>query len=167
MNLKICPVCETEHDRKGIYCCDACKQIAYRIRKRGGEIPPVKKIQRPKKKRPKIDSEKYLEEYLESHCSDQGWKLIGRQFVTDVGRIDLLVREGNDFLVIELKNKKSTDFVIGQIARYMGWVKEHLAKGKPVKGLIITKKADRKLIMASKAFDNLEVKEFEVCVTLK
>lgn len=40
--------------------------------------------------------------------------------------------------MIELKRDKSSDAVVGQILRYMGWVQKHLAEnGELVSGLII------------------------------
>ena len=41
-------------------------------------------------------------------------------------------------LVIELKKGRASDSVVGQIQRYMGYVKDELAeKNQPVKGVII------------------------------
>jgi restriction system protein len=48
--------------------------------------------------------------------------------------------------VIELKNGRSSDQVIGQTLRYMGWVKDELCKdGQAVKGRIICRDSDLKL----------------------
>ena len=83
--------------------------------------------------------EKYLEEFIEKNFDriDFGSKLelyqdeenTGRQYPTSVGNIDLLAIDRNkkEFIIIELKKGKSSDAVIGQILRYMGWVKENLA----------------------------------------
>ena len=62
----------------------------------------------------------------------------GIEFDTkEVGRIDLLCtdQQGN-FVVIEIKKDRSGDKVVGQIQRYMGWVKKHLAGDKDVRGII-------------------------------
>ena len=40
--------------------------------------------------------------------------------------------------MIELKRGKPTDKVVGQIQRYMGWVKQNLAGDSPVLGLIVS-----------------------------
>ena len=46
--------------------------------------------------------------------------------------------------VIELKKGQTSNDTVGQVARYMGWVRSHL--GDPqVNGLIIAKGIDRKL----------------------
>ena len=72
----------------------------------------------------------------------------GQQFDTDIGPIDILAVEpkSNSFVVIELKKGRPSDQVIGQILRYMGWVKKNLCKdGQAVKGLIICHDPDLKL----------------------
>ena len=49
-------------------------------------------------------------------------ELISQQFPTDIGKIDILVKdkENNNFVVIELKKNQTSDDTIGQIARYIG-----------------------------------------------
>lgn len=48
----------------------------------------------------------------------------GYEFRTPVGRIDLLAKHKRErrWLVIELKREKSSDAVVGQVLRYVGWV---------------------------------------------
>lgn len=71
----------------------------------------------------------------------------GKQFITEIGRIDILAKhkESNDFLVIELKKGKSSDAVAGQIMRYLTWVEKNLAQGAKVRGLIIVGDTDKSL----------------------
>jgi hypothetical protein len=99
--------------------------------------------------------EKFLEEFIVSNWEKT---LLGKtlalhaedeeratQYVTAVGRIDILAREkeSHDWVVIELKKGKGSDEVVGQLLRYMGWVKRHKAKGSEnVRGIIITSAAD-------------------------
>jgi restriction system protein len=79
--------------------------------------------------------EKYLEEFIVSNFKEifKGKMKIyeddsgaeGQQYDTDIGIIDILAieRESNSFVVIELKKGQPSDMVVGQILRYMGWVK--------------------------------------------
>jgi len=72
--------------------------------------------------------------------------LISKQYKTDIGIIDILVKDkkkGNH-VVIELKRNQTSDDTFGQLSRYMGWVKRHLKDDK-VKGIIIAGKYDKKL----------------------
>lgn len=70
----------------------------------------------------------------------------GNQFPTDIGRIDILAKHKKEsrYLVIELKRNQSTDQTVGQVLRYLGWVKQHVAKaGDRVEALIIARSVDR------------------------
>jgi hypothetical protein len=103
--------------------------------------------------------EKHLEEFIVEnwHKIDFGEKLTlyedengnsGQQYYTEeVGYIDLLARDpkGN-FVVIELKKGRKDDEVMGQVLRYMGWVRKNLCKkNEEVRGLIVVGERDKKL----------------------
>ncbi len=103
--------------------------------------------------------EKHLEEFIVENWQkiDFGEKLTlytdengntGKQYYTEeVGYIDLLAQdEKGGFVVIELKKGRKNDEVIGQVLRYIGWVRNKL--GKPsaqVRGYIIVGERDSKL----------------------
>ena len=102
-----------------------------------------------------------IEPNLRLYVDESGNK--GRQYPTDVGNIDLLcVRPNGDFVVIELKKGKTSDIVVGQISRYMGWVKQNLASEREVYGIIITHEFDEKLIYAVIANDKLSIKYYRI-----
>lgn len=88
----------------------------------------------------------------------------GRQFHTEVGIIDFLCKNKNsgDFVVIELKKGRKSDEVLGQILRYIGWVKNNIAKDGNVKGIIVTGDADKKLDIAASAVPFISVKHYRV-----
>jgi endonuclease NucS-like protein len=125
--------------------------------------------------------EKYLEEFIVSNFNavfkkkmhvyedTQGNK--GQQYQTDVGPIDILAVEAdsNSFIVIELKKARTSDQVVGQILRYMGWVKKNLCKdGQGVKGIVICREVDEKLSYALDMTKGLgiEIKYYEVKFSL-
>ncbi len=83
---------------------------------------------------------------------------------TDVGRIDLLCRDGRgDIVVVELKKGRADDKVVGQLARYMGWVGEKLwTDGAAVRGIIVANIVSEKLRYAAKAFPNVRLVEYQV-----
>ncbi|NLF77125.1 MAG: DUF1016 family protein [Chloroflexi bacterium] len=73
---------------------------------------------------------------------------VAQEYPTDIGRIDLLARNRTtgDFLVVELKRNRSSDAVVGQIMRYMAWVKKHLAApDEKVFGAIIVQEVDESM----------------------
>jgi len=76
-------------------------------------------------------------------------EVIGEKYNTrEVGEIDILARDKrtSDWVIIELKRGQSSDAVVGQTLRYIGWVqKNKVEKGEGVKGIIIVKEVDKKL----------------------
>ena len=122
--------------------------------------------------RPKDITQKLHEANIESiilqnlDLMEEGLELVQRQYVcSGVGRIDLLCKDrGSNLVVIELKGfSTKQDTIIDQIARYMGWVKEHVAEKKQkVRGLIVVPKADEKLRYAVGAIPNVEIKTFNI-----
>lgn len=124
--------------------------------------------------------EKYLEEFIVSNFNTifQG-KLqvyedadgyVGQQYSTDIGSIDILAVEKNSksFVVIELKKGRPSDSVVGQILRYMGWVRQNLCtQGQAVKGLIICRDPDPKMSYALEMTSNIEVRYYSMSFKLK
>jgi len=80
-------------------------------------------------------------------------------------------RDKKEFVVIELKKGRSSDVVIGQILRYMGWVKEHLAVNDydhyDVRGIVISKEKDDRLEYALKMLPKVNVFLYSVSFELK
>ena len=90
---------------------------------------------------------------------------LGYEYPTGVGRIDLLARSksNNDLLVIELKRWQSSDETAGQILRYMGWVRKHVAQeNSTVHGLVIAGSADERLKYALEELPNVEFKRYKI-----
>lgn len=94
----------------------------------------------------------------------------GQQYATGIGPIDILAVEqkSNSFVVIELKKGRPSDSVIGQVLRYMGWVKQNLCtSGQAVKGLVICRDPDPKLTYALEMTNNIEVRYYSVSFKLR
>lgn len=123
--------------------------------------------------------ELHLEEFMEANWEsidfgrplriwtneDGEW---GRQYGTEVGIIDFLCEDDatDEMVVVELKRGKSSDQVIGQALRYMGWVREHLANGRGVKGIVITHEYDDRVRYAVAELPNVEAWTYSVSFTL-
>ena len=152
-------------------------------------INPDKSIKLSLKKNPKIyakeeseeepsvveivpSMEQLLEDFLEKNLEhlEKGLKLYhddndipGRQYSTDVGIIDLLcIDKDNKFVILEIKKERGSDKAIGQITRYMGWVKENLASNKEVRGIVIVHEIDKKLDYSASVLKNVEVKYYKI-----
>jgi endonuclease len=93
----------------------------------------------------------------------------GIEYPTDVGLIDILATDSKDgaFVVFELKRATSADKAVGQIARYMGWIKTHLANGRPVRGVIVARQTSEHLRYAMVAVPNVTVYEYNVSFVLQ
>ena len=124
--------------------------------------------------------EKYLEDFIVSNFEtifrgnmkiyEDAEGLDGQQFATDIGPIDILATEPAtaSFVVIELKKGRPSDQVVGQILRYMGWVKENLCKNnQAVKGLVICRDPDQRLSYALTMTNNIDVRYYSVSFALK
>ena len=120
---------------------------------------PAREINKFKKM---MISEKTLEDNIEANLAIIGnaigrdLRIEGRQFQTTVGPIDILARDKSNgqYVVIELKKGRAADRVFGQISRYIGWVRENLAEGRAVAGVIVADRIDDKLRAAVAAYDS-------------
>ena len=119
--------------------------------------------------------EKILEDHLEKNIEqlESGLTLVGRQYSTVTGPIDLLCKDKDgDFVVVELKKDRLSDKVVGQILRYMGFVGENLIEhdDQKVRGIIVGRSFDKKLEMAVQALKvskmDIQVKTFDATVTI-
>lgn len=96
--------------------------------------------------------------------------MIGQQYQCDAGKIDILAISKNreTLMVIELKKGRSSDIVVGQILRYMGYVKDVLATpNQVVKGIIIALEDDPKLKWALSMTQNIEFYRYIIDFKLK
>ena len=108
--------------------------------------------------------EKHLEAVVLHNLGkiESGLILIDQQMATPAGRLDLLCKDATgSYVVIELKKSRGSDQVIGQILRYMGWLKENKSTDK-VRGIIVVQRKDQRLAYAVKAAPNIQVREFAI-----
>lgn len=121
--------------------------------------------------------ERHLHDFLRDNWDNlelgKEWRLhtepgddeAGYEYACSIGRIDLLAKHRTlpRWLVVELKRKDTTDSVVGQVLRYIGWVRHHLAApGEDVHGLIIAHSGDEPLRYAVSAVPNLQFMTYEV-----
>jgi restriction system protein len=96
---------------------------------------------------------------------DEEEGLIGKQYRTDTGFIDILAisKDRKTLLVIELKRGRPSDEVVGQVQRYMGDVMTEVAEpDQHVKGLIIGFDDDKRIRRALLAAPNIEFYLYKV-----
>jgi hypothetical protein len=94
----------------------------------------------------------------------------GYEYPCEIGRIDILAyhRDRKHWLVIELKRNQTSDETVGQILRYIAWVRRHLAgEGEHVEGVIIAQASDDRLHYALSETTNIRFLEYRVDFTLR
>lgn len=99
---------------------------------------------------------------------DEG-ELIGQQYMTDTGPVDILAisKDKKELLVVELKKGRASDGVVGQIQRYMGFVLQELASAEQsVKGVIIALEDDLRIRRALAVTNNIEFYRYQVSFRL-
>lgn len=125
--------------------------------------------------------EKHLEDFLvdnwnrtelgkafEIYTDDDGTP-IGQQYPTDTGPLDILAigKDKKELLVVELKRGKASDNVVGQVQRYMGYIKDELAEpGQTVRGVIVALDDDLRLRRALSVAQGIEFYRYTVSFEL-
>ncbi len=120
--------------------------------------------------------EKHLEDFLVQnwHGTELGKRFdiyeedgekVGQQYPSDTGPIDILAisKDKKEIAVIELKKGRASDVVVGQVQRYMGYVKEELAEdNQSVRGIIIAFENDVKINRALSVAPNIEFYTYKI-----
>ncbi len=124
--------------------------------------------------------EKHLEDFLIQNWKntslgrnydiyEEDGELVGQQYPSDTGPIDILAisKDKKTLLIVELKKGRVSDNVVGQIQRYMGYVKDELAeKNQTVKGVIIGFEDDVRIKRALSVTTNIEFFRYKVSFKL-
>jgi hypothetical protein len=88
---------------------------------------------------------------------------VGGRFI-DILAVD---REGG-LVVIELKVSRGYDRVVGQLMRYVAWVKKNLAEGdQNVRGFIVARQISEDLLLACSMVPGVELFEYELSLSLR
>ena len=79
--------------------------------------------------------------------------------------IDILAVDAQgDYVVIELKVSRGYDRVIGQLLRYMAWVKRNLAGEKKIRGFIIASELTEDLTLAASLVQDVSLYQYELAL---
>jgi hypothetical protein len=129
---------------------------------------------------PSFELESHLEDFLEHNWQSIAWgaplelyedeERRGRQFPAGTWSIDFLARDRakKELVVIELKRKQGSDSTVGQVLRYMNWVRENIATpGQRVRGIIVVPSVDESLRYAVRNLPDVEVRTYEVRFDLR
>lgn len=124
--------------------------------------------------------EKHLEEFLVQNWAqtelgrdfdiyEEDGEQVGQQYPTDTGPMDVLAisKDKKRLLVVELKKGRASDSVVGQVMRYMGYVKDELAEdGQTVYGAIVAEGDDQRIRRALTVVQNITFYRYQVSFKL-
>lgn len=93
---------------------------------------------------------------------------IGVEYPVGGRFIDILALDrNNDFVVIELKVSRGYDRVVGQLLRYVSWIKKNQAEAdQNVRGIIIAREISEDLSLACDSLSNVDLFEYQLSITL-
>lgn len=124
----------------------------------------------------KFAYEKDLQSFLEKNLTliEGGLYLYDEDGISGVeynagGRfIDILaVDSNNNFVVIELKVSRGYDRVVGQLLRYVSWVRKNLCEpGQSVRGVIIARDISEDLVLACEGLSDVVLFEYEMSIKI-
>jgi Endonuclease NucS len=123
----------------------------------------------------RVTLEHYLEDLLVEQWDTLPWReeleYLDRQVDCDaIGTLDIFARDrsSGDYVVIELKRDQADDQVVGQVSRYMGWIKKKWADHQRVnvRGIIVAHEATDRLRSAVLAHPHISVFTYQFTVTL-
>lgn len=120
--------------------------------------------------------EKHLEDFLVQNWKstelgkhyniyEEDGEIVGQQYPSDTGQIDILAisQDKKELLVVELKKGRIGDVVVGQVQRYMGYVKDALAEDdQKVRGVIIAFEDDTKIRRALSVAQNIDFYTYKI-----
>jgi len=95
--------------------------------------------------------------------------ITGVEFPAGGRFIDILaVSKDAELVVIELKVSKGYDRVVGQLLRYVAWIRANLADdGQRVRGIIIARDISEDLVLATSVVPDVELIEYTLSVSLR
>lgn len=117
-----------------------------------------------------------LRDYLAKNLQviDPSLRLYSEEGITGVefpvgGRfIDILAMDSAGYVVIELKVSKGYDRAVGQLLRYMSWIKKnHAEPSQRVRGVIIAKQISEDILLACSEVPSISVYEYALSVSVK
>lgn len=115
--------------------------------------------------------ERDLQNFLAKNLNiiESGLTFYGLEYPAGNRTIDILALDkDNNYVVIELKVSRGYDRVVGQILRYMAWIRKNHAEGnQKVRGIIIAREITEDLILACSEIQNIDLFEYSLSISLK
>jgi hypothetical protein len=158
----------------------------FRLYEPGNDPTPISELNPKEDESPESDThedsgkfayEHDLRDYLAKnlHIIEPALKLYSDEGITGVefpvgGRyIDILATDqSGSYVVIELKVSRGYDKVVGQLLRYVNWIKKnHAEQSQSVRGIIIAKQISEDLLLACSGLPTVSLFEYELSVSVR
>lgn len=93
----------------------------------------------------------------------------GLEFPVGTRLIDILaIDKDRNYVVIELKVSRGYDRVVGQLLRYIAWIRQnHAEENQKVRGIIIAREITEDLLLACSETNNIDLFEYRLSVSLR
>ena len=142
----------------------------------GGTVDPIVSSDETIEDPSVFAMERHLEDFIVANWSSTPFgkthkisevdgEKVGQQYPTDTGPLDILAisNDGLELLVIELKKGRASDYVVGQVQRYMGYVKDELLEeNQTVSGVIVALDDDQRIRRALSVAPGIDFYRYEV-----
>jgi endonuclease len=109
-----------------------------------------------------------IEPGLRIYTDEEDENIKGVEFEAGGRRIDILaVDKESRFVVIELKVSRGYERSVGQLLRYKAWVRQNLADGQKVRGIVIAKEIGEDLKLAASETADIDLFEYDLKIDLR
>lgn len=111
--------------------------------------------------------ESELRDYTELNFNNMNFNLnkltvIEKEYSLPIGTIDLLLKDDyNNFYIVEFKRNRSSDKIVGQLQRYMGYMRKEITSNN-VYGLIVMKEINNKIKYSASENKNIKMYEYDI-----
>lgn len=112
-----------------------------------------------------LSVERDIQNYIANNPEslEKGLRIQEKEYVTTIGRIDILcIDKNSNYVVIEIKAGTADISTFGQISSYIGAIQRDLAKGQRVRGIIVANDFDEKLKIAISTNPLISLKKYNV-----
>ena len=112
----------------------------------------------------RLSFEHDLEDYLARNLGvlEEGLRLIGRQKVLSIGRVDLLAEDPHgDLVIIELKSGEANEGSLTQLLAYISCLLEK-EENRKVRGILVAADFNDKVVYAARYIPYIKLKRYKV-----
>jgi RecB family endonuclease NucS len=109
-----------------------------------------------------------IEPGMRLYTDEEDENIKGVEFEAGGRRIDILaIDKESRFVAIELKVSRGYERSVGQLLRYEAWVRQNLADGQKVRGIVIAKEISEDLKLAASETKDIDLFVYDLKIDLR